>query len=164
MLRRSEAANLTWGDLVEQEDGTGRLTIARSKTDWEGEGAVLFVSAVTMEALRAIGPVEVDDADSLFGLSAEQIGRRISSAAAAAGLGEGLRSLCPSRDGPGPGAVRHRAACSHDCWKMAVTDDARQIYSRRASRPRGDCKVLRLEMSATDSSNGTGSRALFKEG
>ena len=90
MLRRSEAASLTWGDLLEQEDGTGRLIVARSKTDQEGEGAVLFISAVTMEALRAIRPNEVDDADSLFGLSAEQVGRRISSAAAAAGLGEGF--------------------------------------------------------------------------
>lgn len=90
MLRRSEAASLTWGDLVEQEDGTGRLTVARSKTDQEGEGAVLFVSGPTMETLRAVKPGDADDAAALFGLSAEQIGRRISSAAAAAGLGEGF--------------------------------------------------------------------------
>ena len=89
MLRRSEAASLTWGDLVDEGDGTGRLTAARSKTDQEGEGAVLFVSAPTMETLRAIRPVDSDAGDSLFGLSAEQIGRRVSSAAAAAGLGEG---------------------------------------------------------------------------
>ena len=63
----------------------------RSLEDRPGrEGAVLFISAVTMDALRAIRPVEVGDADSLFGLSAEQVGRRISSAAAAAGLGEGF--------------------------------------------------------------------------
>ena len=90
MLRRSEAASLTWGDLLEEGDGTGRLTVARSKTDQEGEGVVLFVSAVTMEALREIRPVEADAGDSLFRLSAEQIGRRISSAAAAAGLGGGF--------------------------------------------------------------------------
>ena len=90
MLRRSEAASLTWGDLLAQEDGTGRLTVARSKTDQEGEGAVLFISAVTMDALKAIRPVEVDVGDSLFGLSAEQIGRRIASAAAVAGLGDGF--------------------------------------------------------------------------
>ena len=89
MLRRSEAASLTWGDLVDEGDGTGRLTVARSKTDQEGEGAVLFVSAPTMETLSAIRPVDADAGDSLFGLSAEQIGRRVSSAAAAAGLGEG---------------------------------------------------------------------------
>ncbi len=90
MLRRSEASDLTWGDLIEQEDGTGRLTVARSKTDQEGEGAVLFVSAPTMEALGAIKPSDADDAVPLFGLSAEQIGRRISSAATAAGLGGGF--------------------------------------------------------------------------
>ena len=89
MLRRSEAAGLTWGDLVDEGDGTGRLTVARSKTDQEGEGAVLFVSAWTMEALRAIRPYGADAGESLFELSAEQIGRRVSSAAAAAGLGEG---------------------------------------------------------------------------
>ena len=90
MLRRSEAAGLTWGDLVEQEDGTGRLTVARSKTDQEGEGVVLFVSASTMEALRTIRPYGADAGESLFELSAEQVGRRISSAAVAAGLGGGF--------------------------------------------------------------------------
>ena len=89
MLRRSEAASLTWGDLLEQEDGTGRLTVARSKTDQEGEGAVLFASGPTMEALSAVKPDDANDVAPLFGLSAEQIGRRISSAAAA-GLGEGF--------------------------------------------------------------------------
>ncbi len=90
MLRRSEAANLTWGDLIEEGDGTGRLTVVRSKTDQEGEGVVLFVSAPTMEALKAMRPVDANTHDSLFGLSDEQIARRVSSAAAAAGLGEGF--------------------------------------------------------------------------
>ena len=89
MLMRSEAASLTWRDLLAEEDGTGRLTVARSKTDQEGEGAVLFVSGPTMEALSAVKPDDVNDAAPLFGLSAEQIGRRISSAAAAVGLGGG---------------------------------------------------------------------------
>ena len=74
MLRRSETANLTWGDLVDQEDGTGRLTVARSKTDQEGEGVVLLVSAATMEALRAIRPVGADNGDSLFGLPRSRSG------------------------------------------------------------------------------------------
>ena len=90
MLRRSEAASLTWGHLVDEGDGTGRLMVARSKTDPEGEGAVLFVSAPTMEALRAIRPAEANVDESLFGLSDEQIARRVTSAAAAAGLGEGF--------------------------------------------------------------------------
>ncbi len=36
MLRVSEAAALTWGDIVAEVDGTGRLLIRRSKTDAEG--------------------------------------------------------------------------------------------------------------------------------
>ncbi|MYC08203.1 MAG: tyrosine-type recombinase/integrase [Chloroflexi bacterium] len=90
MLRRSEAESLTWGELVEEGDGTGRLTVARSKTDPEGEGAVLFVSAPTMEALRAIRPTDASASDSLFGLSDDQIARRVTAAAEAAGLGEGF--------------------------------------------------------------------------
>ena len=54
MLRVSEAATLTWRDIEIEADGTGRLLIRRSKTDPEGEGAVLFVSTPTMVALRRI--------------------------------------------------------------------------------------------------------------
>ena len=89
-LRRSEAESLTWGDLVKESEGTGRLMVARSKTDPEGEGAVLFVSAPTMQALRAIRPVGASGGDSMFGLSDDQIARRVTAAAAAAGLGEGF--------------------------------------------------------------------------
>ena len=90
MLRRSEAESLTWGDLTEESDGTGRLTVARSKTDPEGEGAVLFVSPPTMEALKVIRPGDAMAGDSLFGLSDDQIARRVTAAAKAAGLGEGF--------------------------------------------------------------------------
>ena len=90
MLRRSEAESLTWGDLLEESDGTGRLTVTQSKTDPEGEGAVLFVSAPTMEALRAIRPSDASAGDSLFGLSDDQIARRVTAAAEAAGLGGGF--------------------------------------------------------------------------
>ena len=37
MLRRSEAASLTWGDLIEEGDGTGRLTV-RPIEDRSGRG------------------------------------------------------------------------------------------------------------------------------
>ena len=47
MLRVSEAAVLTWKDIMTEADGTGRLLIRRSKTDSEGEGAVAFLSAPT---------------------------------------------------------------------------------------------------------------------
>ena len=90
MLRRSETESLIWGDLVEESDGTGRLTVARSKTDPEGEGVVLFVSAPTMQALRVIKPAGARIGDSVFGLSDDQIARRVTAAAEAAGLGEGF--------------------------------------------------------------------------
>ena len=90
MLRRSEAESLVWGDLAVESDGTGRLIVIRSKTDPEGEGAVLFVSAPTMEALRAIRQSVPVDGDSIFGLSDDQIARRVKAAAEAAGLGEGF--------------------------------------------------------------------------
>ncbi|WP_419554204.1 tyrosine-type recombinase/integrase [Candidatus Poriferisodalis sp.] len=88
MLRVSEAAALTWGDIETELDGSGRLLIRRSKADPTGEGAVAFVSAQTMTALESIR----DDAHEglgVFGLRPNQISLRIKKAAIAAGLGEG---------------------------------------------------------------------------
>ena len=47
--RRSEAAELRWGNLSVKEDGIERLTVRRPKTDAEGAGAVV---ALTAEAVR----------------------------------------------------------------------------------------------------------------
>ncbi len=94
LLRVSEAAELLWGDIEEEEDGTGRLLIRRSKTDPEGEGAVAFLSVPTMDSLRAIRAGEPDDG-RVFGLSAGCISRRIRHAAFAAGLGEGFSGHSP---------------------------------------------------------------------
>jgi len=91
LLRRSEAAALTWGDLELRDNGTGLLQLHRSKTDQEGEGVVLYIGREAAAALRAIRPAEqlVDPKTPVFGLSARQIGRRVQAAARAAGLGEG---------------------------------------------------------------------------
>ena len=43
LLRVSEAAALTWGDIDVEADGSGRLTVARSKTDQQAAGAVQFL-------------------------------------------------------------------------------------------------------------------------
>ena len=45
LLRVSEAAALRWGNVELAEDGTGRITIARSKTDQEGGRGRSFSSA-----------------------------------------------------------------------------------------------------------------------
>ena len=94
MLRVSEAAALTWRDIVTEDDGTGRLLIRRSKTDAEGQGAIAFLSAQTMETLRLIRSGTVDN-DGPFGLRPNQISRRIKQAAQAAGLGDDFSGHSP---------------------------------------------------------------------
>ena len=42
--RRSEAAALTWGDVQRWGDGSGRMTVIRSKTDTEAQGAVVAIT------------------------------------------------------------------------------------------------------------------------
>ena len=53
LLRRSEASALCWDDLTIQDDGSGRLTVRRSKTDQTGEGAVLYLPRRTVRLLSA---------------------------------------------------------------------------------------------------------------
>ena len=94
MLRVAETAALTWADIEARADGTGRLLIRRSKTDAVGEGAVVFISTHTMDALNSIRGGAADW-DSLFGLRPNQISRRIKQAAQAAGLGDGFSGHSP---------------------------------------------------------------------
>jgi len=87
MLRRSEAAELRWSDVEFREDGTARVTVRRSKTDQEGEGAVLFVGAAATKDLRAIRPEEADPDGRVFRLmSGHAISTRIQKAAAQASI------------------------------------------------------------------------------
>ena len=89
-LRRSEAAALTWGDVVRWDDGSGsgRITVIRSKTDAEAQGAVVAITPVAMKALDAIRPVGVDGGQKVFGLSESQIARRVKAVAKTAGLAD----------------------------------------------------------------------------
>ena len=85
-LRRSEAAASTWADVAVEADGTGRVRIARSKTDQAGEGATVAVTRRAVRDLAAIRNGAPDDA-GVFGLSPSQIARRVKAVAEAAGLG-----------------------------------------------------------------------------
>ena len=91
LLRRSEAAALTWGNVEVHPDGSGRLHVARSQTDQSAEGTVLYLGPAAVEALLVIRPEEamIDPAASVFNLSASQIYRRVRAAAMMARLGEG---------------------------------------------------------------------------
>ena len=91
-LRRSEAAALRWQDLEHWDDGTGRLTVRKGKTDQLGAGHVVALTRMTMEALTAIHPMGADPDSLLFGLSAAQLNRRVKAATRAAGLPEGYSS------------------------------------------------------------------------
>ena len=86
LLRRSEAAALTWRDLETAEDGSGRLAVRRSKTDQDGQGAVLYLSPQTVRDLQAIRPESPDPDSPVFRLGAGRIGARVREAAKAAGL------------------------------------------------------------------------------
>ena len=87
-LRRSEASSLTWGDVQRWDDGSGRITVVRSKTDAEAQGAVVAITPTAMEALSAIWPAGAAGEHKVFGLSESQIARRVKVIAKAAGLAD----------------------------------------------------------------------------
>ena len=87
-LRRSEAASLTWGDVQRWDDGSGRITVVRSKTDVEAAGAVVAITPAAMQALDVIRPADAGGEVKVFGLSESQIARRVKAIARAAGLAD----------------------------------------------------------------------------
>ena len=87
-LRRSEASSLTWGDVQRWDDGSGRITVIRSKTDAEAVGAVVAVTPAAMRALDAIRLAGAGGGEKVFGLSESQIARRVKAIAKAAGLSD----------------------------------------------------------------------------
>ena len=48
-LRRSEASSLTWGDVQPWDDGSGRITVIRSKTAVEAQDAVVAITPAAMQ-------------------------------------------------------------------------------------------------------------------
>ena len=87
-LRRSEAAALTWGDVQRWDDGSGRITVVRSKTDAEAQGATVAITPVAVKALDAIRPAGAGGEVRVSGLSESQIARRVKAIAKAAGLAD----------------------------------------------------------------------------
>ena len=136
MLRRSEAAALTWGDIKTQEDGTGCLAIRVTTSDPESSGNVQYLGAEAMLDLAAIRPPEAAPTDPVFGLSAPQIGRRIKRAAAAAGLGDGFSGQSPRvgmvQDLMAAGAELHGLMLAGR-WKTSAMP-ARYAHNQAAGR------------------------------
>ena len=109
LLRRSEAAALTWADVKFTDDGSARITIRHSGTDEEGEGA--FVGKEAATALKAIQDDATTD-QRVFGLkSGRAVSSRIAAMARAAGLGEGFSGHSP-RIGMAQDLAAHGASTS----------------------------------------------------
>ena len=87
LLRRSEAAALTLGDVEFRDNGSALITVRRSKTYPEAEGVALYIGKEAAQALLAIRPADelLDPSTPVFGLTTRHIGNRVK----AAGPGEG---------------------------------------------------------------------------
>ena len=93
LLRVSEAAALKWVHITFEEDGSGRLFIARSKTDIAGHGHYGYLGPDTIMALERIGPGEPNA--PVFGVTADHITRWIRTLAKRAALGDGYSGHSP---------------------------------------------------------------------
>ena len=87
LLRRSEAAALTWADVEPSPaEGAGLVHVRRSKTDQEGAGAILPLCPETWAALQAMRPPEPPPEALIFGIGERQIARRLRALGELAGL------------------------------------------------------------------------------
>ena len=114
LLRRSEAAALTWADIEAAGDGSGRLTIRRAKGDQEGRGAVVYIGTAALDAIEAIRPGGAGPGAPVFAsprepgkaLSESAIARAIDRAAPRRAAGRARRrllgALAQDRHGPRP--------------------------------------------------------------
>ena len=101
-LRRSEAAELVWGDVEASEDGSGLLWVRRSKTDPEAEGSARYLPRAAVEALEAVRPEKAGPEASGAGFPGTP----------------GARAWSPSSAAPAPPPTRspRRAAGSPAAW------------------------------------------------
>ena len=84
---RSEAAALTWADVEFRSDGSARVTVRRSKSDQDGNGATLYVGEAAATELRSIHGPDASPGAPVFGLhTGKTVSKRIAKAARAAGL------------------------------------------------------------------------------
>ena len=97
LLRVSELAALVVSDLCMKPDGSGTITVRRSKTDQQGRGHVRYVGRPTVEAVQRYLKAAGTEAGALFfavnkgravrtGLGVRSIRRIITQRAAAAGI------------------------------------------------------------------------------
>ena len=110
LLRVGEAATLKWENIEERPDGSGRVSLSRSRTG--PEGVQCYVSAETMCDLAVIR-CGVGDSELVFNMSHHRIAARIRRAAEHAGLGERFNGSSPRI-----GTVHDLAAAGADLYEI----------------------------------------------
>ena len=136
-LRRSEAAALVWDDVTRWDNGSGRLTVRRSKTD--ASPRTVYLTPVAMAHLDAVRLEDAVGSDSVFGLSESSISRRVKAAAKTAGLGAGYSGhsgrVGMARRMARAGAPTHEIM-AQGRWKSAgmVADYTRAENAERAAQ------------------------------
>ena len=144
LLRRSEAAALTWADIEAAGDGSGRLTIRRAKGDQEGRGEVVYIGTAALDALEAIRPGDAGPGAPRLRLAAragegaqrerDRACDRPRRAAGRAGRGL-LGALAPDRHGPRPQPGRDGHPRDPAGRPLGQPGDGRALHSLRERRP-----------------------------
>ena len=133
MLRRSEAAALTWDDLEasEEEAGCGLLHVRRSKTDQGAEGVYLPLARETWQQLQRLRPAEPERGARVFGIGDRHIARRLRFLGELAGLDRAFSGHSP-RVGMTHDLVKNKASLA--AIKQAGRWDTERMPSRYAAR------------------------------
>ena len=130
-------AALVWDDVTRWDNGSGRLTVRRSKTD--ASPRTVYLTPVAMVHLDAVRLEDADGSDSVFGLSESSISRRVKAAARTAGLGAGYSGhsgrVGMARRMARAGAPTHEIM-AQGRWKSAgmVADYTRAENAERAAK------------------------------
>ena len=166
-LRRSEAADLQWGDVAIGTDGQGvRVHVRYSKTDQEGVNSdVRYLNGEFADAVRRLrdesGGVNDPEQPVFCGLNGASLSRRLSAAAKAAGID---RRITAHSGRVGLAAeLTMRGASTHDVmlagnWKSTVMV---AHYSAAARAEKG--AVARYMASERVTSNSSGDHSLIKD-
>ena len=86
MLRVSELIELRKKDLSVDEDGSGILTIRKSKTDQRGDGDEVYIPAETVQAIKKTYPSHLTSEDKIFPYTPQHVRQKIKAACFAAGI------------------------------------------------------------------------------
>ena len=156
-LRRSEAAALTWGDVQRWDDGSGRITVIRSKTDAEAQGAVVAVTPAAMRRWTPSGRPALVVGRRCSGCRSPRSPGGVKAVARAAGLADweffsGHRRAGGHGEAHGP---ERRAPRTRSNARVAGSRAAAWSAATTAASPPGRrygiCSAIRLEFpSATD--------------